>query len=91
MWITMVGEAPGERGQVRNKSPGPTLRIANQMSACGWFTGPDSARLLRHRWEMNELLVGYARESTEQQDLTAQRDGLHALGWVMVGSMLITV
>jgi DNA invertase Pin-like site-specific DNA recombinase len=24
--------------------------------------------------------VGYARVSTEQQDLTAQRDGLHALG-----------
>jgi DNA invertase Pin-like site-specific DNA recombinase len=29
---------------------------------------------------MNELLVGYARVSTEQQDLTAQREGLHALG-----------
>jgi DNA invertase Pin-like site-specific DNA recombinase len=29
---------------------------------------------------MNGLLVGYARVSTEQQDLTAQRDGLHALG-----------
>jgi DNA invertase Pin-like site-specific DNA recombinase len=29
---------------------------------------------------MNELLVGYAQVSTEQQDLTAQRDGLHALG-----------
>ena len=29
---------------------------------------------------MNELLVGYARVSTEQQDLTAQRDGLHTLG-----------
>jgi len=24
--------------------------------------------------------VGYARVSTEQQDLTAQRNGLHALG-----------
>ena len=35
---------------------------------------------MRHRGEMNELLVGYARVSTEQQDLTAQRDGLHALG-----------
>ena len=35
---------------------------------------------MRHRWEMNELLVGYTRVSTEQQDLTAQRDGLHALG-----------
>ena len=29
---------------------------------------------------MNELLVGYARVSTEQQDLTAQRDGLRVLG-----------
>jgi DNA invertase Pin-like site-specific DNA recombinase len=29
---------------------------------------------------MNELLVGYACVSTEQQDLTAQRNGLHALG-----------
>jgi hypothetical protein len=29
---------------------------------------------------MNELLVGYARLSTEQQDLTAQRNGLNALG-----------
>src|SRR5687767_15112714 len=29
---------------------------------------------------MNELLVGYARVSTEQQDLTVQRDGLCALG-----------
>jgi DNA invertase Pin-like site-specific DNA recombinase len=28
----------------------------------------------------NELLVGYARVSTEQQDLTSQRNGLHALG-----------
>jgi DNA invertase Pin-like site-specific DNA recombinase len=29
---------------------------------------------------MNDLLVGYARVSTEQQDLTAQRNGLSALG-----------
>jgi hypothetical protein len=34
----------------------------------------------RHRRWMNELLVGYGRVSTEQQDLTAQRNGLHALG-----------
>jgi DNA invertase Pin-like site-specific DNA recombinase len=29
---------------------------------------------------MNELLVGYARVSTEEQDLTAQRNALAALG-----------
>jgi hypothetical protein len=32
---------------------------------------------------MNDLQVGYARVSTEQQDLTAQRDGLRAVGVVM--------
>ena len=32
------------------------------------------------RKRMNELLVGYARVSTEQQGLTAQRNGLCALG-----------
>ena len=40
----------------------------------------DGAGGQRHRKWMNELLVGYARVSTEQQDLTAQRNGLHALG-----------
>jgi DNA invertase Pin-like site-specific DNA recombinase len=30
---------------------------------------------------MNELLVGYARVSTEEQDLTAQRNALAALGF----------
>lgn len=29
---------------------------------------------------MDTLLVGYARVSTEHQDLTAQRDGLRSLG-----------
>jgi len=29
---------------------------------------------------MTALLIGYARCSTDQQDLTAQRDGLAALG-----------
>ena len=42
--------------------------------------GLDCGRRLGHGKGMNELLVGYARVSTEQQDLTAQRDGLRALG-----------
>ena len=29
---------------------------------------------------MSALLIGYARVSSDQQDLTAQRDGLAALG-----------
>lgn len=29
---------------------------------------------------MTALLVGYARVSTDQQDLTSRRDGLAALG-----------
>ena len=35
-----------------------------------------------HYWRcaMTALLVGYARVSTDQQDLTSQRDGLAALG-----------
>ena len=40
----------------------------------------DVCSRLGHRGWMNELLVGYARVSTEQQDLTSQRNGLHALG-----------
>jgi hypothetical protein len=42
--------------------------------------GLDDRVWLRHGRMMNELLVGYARVSTEHQALTAQRDGLHALG-----------
>jgi len=39
----------------------------------------DGDRGRRHRRRMNELLVGYARVFTEQQDLTAQCTGRHAL------------
>jgi hypothetical protein len=44
------------------------------------MAGLDVCSRLGHRGMMNELLVGYARASTEQQDLTSQRNGLHALG-----------
>ncbi|WP_340640791.1 recombinase family protein [Nocardioides glacieisoli] len=41
---------------------------------------PASGRVHHGRCAMSALLVGYARCSTDQQDLTAQRDGLLALG-----------
>jgi hypothetical protein len=44
------------------------------------MAGLDVCSRLGDRGMMNELLVGYARVSTEQQDLTSQRNGLHALG-----------
>ena len=44
------------------------------------MAGLDVCSRLGDRGGMNELLVGYARVSTEQQDLTSQRNGLHALG-----------
>ena len=34
----------------------------------------------RHGSWMDETLIGYARCSTDEQDLTAQRQALHALG-----------
>ncbi len=39
---------------------------------------------------MAVLLIGYARCSTDQQDLTAQHDGLTALGVRRPGSTSIT-
>jgi DNA invertase Pin-like site-specific DNA recombinase len=38
---------------------------------------------------MSALLVGYARYSTDQQDLTAQRDGLRGLSVEAERSTLI--
>ena len=40
---------------------------------------------------MAALLIGYARCSTDQQDLTAQRDGRTALGVAKTGSTSTTV
>jgi DNA invertase Pin-like site-specific DNA recombinase len=37
-------------------------------------------RLHEEEESMSALLIGYARVSTEQQDLTVQRNGLAALG-----------
>ncbi len=39
---------------------------------------------------MSALLVGYARCSTDQQDLTAQCDGLSSLASRLTGSTSIT-
>jgi Resolvase, N terminal domain len=64
-------------GTIRRYGVGP------QTYAQGLGSRPtrlDVCRRLGDRGRMNELLVGYARVSTEQQDLTAQRNGLHALG-----------
>jgi hypothetical protein len=55
---------------------------SNSRPTCGPDGRLDSRSPVGSRMRMNELLVGYARPSTEQQDLTAQRDGLHALGVV---------
>lgn len=41
---------------------------------------PDERRLNGYGFLVSELLVGYARCSTDSQDLTAQRDALAALG-----------
>ena len=40
----------------------------------------DHGDLVRHGSLMHETLIGYARCSTDEQDLTAQRQALHALG-----------
>jgi hypothetical protein len=67
--------------RVHFPSPGisPSSLVEDPLASDRWgdLTGIIGQR---HRRWMNELLVGYARVSTEQQDLTAQRNGLHALG-----------
>ena len=40
----------------------------------------DRGDRVRHGSWMDETLIGYARCSTDEQDLTAQRQALHALG-----------
>ena len=40
----------------------------------------DQGDRVRHGSWMDEALIGYARCSTDEQDLTAQRQALHALG-----------
>jgi hypothetical protein len=50
-----------------------------------------AAEPIAWRCAMGALLVGYARCSTDQQDLTAQRDGLLASVSRPTGSTLTTV
>jgi len=52
------------------------LAAAVAVAVAGSPSGPAPAQ----RYAMDALLVGYARCSTDQQDLTAQRDGLARLG-----------
>jgi DNA invertase Pin-like site-specific DNA recombinase len=81
-YSTRYSSLPGFRlrptyGTIRRYGVGP------QTYAQGLGSRPtrlDVCRRLGDRGRMNELLVGYARVWTEQQDLTAQRNGLHALG-----------
>jgi Resolvase, N terminal domain len=59
----------------------PLMGLFVSRPVCGrHMVALDVCSRLGDRGWMNELLVGYARASTEQQDLTAQRNGLHALG-----------
>jgi DNA invertase Pin-like site-specific DNA recombinase len=48
--------------------------------ATGTAPTPPRRGTRKGSYDPNELLVGYARVSTEQQDLTAQRHDLRALG-----------
>jgi hypothetical protein len=70
---------------------GPEVRVqcgtkvkprANTISRALWgdVGNLDLGGREHHPEGMNELLVGYARVSTEQQDFTVQRHGLRALG-----------
>src|SRR5215217_9234817 len=62
----------GTKGKPRTHTIGRSLR--------GSVGNLDVGANQHHPGRVNELLVGYARVSTEQQDLTLQRHGLRALG-----------
>jgi DNA invertase Pin-like site-specific DNA recombinase len=71
-WVHTAGEVSNANMRSSSRRPTRLRAVASEN-----LTGVVSQR---HRRWMNELLVGYARVSTEQQDLTSQRNGLHALG-----------
>jgi hypothetical protein len=54
--------------------------VREAASAVAGGRGVASGRPSCRRCAMGALLIGYARCSTDQQDLTAQRDGLAVLG-----------
>src|SRR5215207_11267187 len=74
-WIPLRGDLPVAdvlvQGLAREIGRSPTP----ESTAFHGVTGPTSWRCA-----MSALLVGYARCSTDQQDLTAQRDALLGLG-----------
>jgi DNA invertase Pin-like site-specific DNA recombinase len=67
------------RADLRSNPPAWRRPVDMRQGQLG-TTWLDACRPLGDRGRMNELLVGYARVSTEQQDLSAQRIGLNALG-----------
>lgn len=71
-WVAVGGlAAGGELGAGWCSRALPNARVGRS---------PQPGRAHPWRWAMSALLVGHARCSTDQQDLTAQRDALSGLG-----------
>lgn len=77
LWAEALARAPSLAYRPGEAVPGGVeLRSMPEPTTHGGAAGPTPFR----RCAMSALLVGYARCSTDQQDLTAQRDGLLGLG-----------